>query len=71
MARTSKYNYSKAKRIRGVVAGQLEPNSSKEWAILHAAEKKQNTSKITILRANAAINKPSTMAGKIVVVTKM
>ena len=55
-------------RIRDIKRGLLEPSNSKEWAIYNEHILKQNADRIRNLHERAAINKPNTMAGKIVCV---
>ena len=55
-------------RIREIKRGRIEPATKQEWAIFHAHVREQNLIKIKRLHDQAAISKPSSMVGKIVVV---
>ena len=55
-------------RLQEIKRGHIKPNTSKEWAILYESERKKNEERLRVLHKNAAINKSSFMAGKVVVV---
>ena len=55
-------------RLKRIKRGQEAPETEKEWAIWHKGVALRNAAKLKMLNNQAAINKPSTMSGKIVVV---
>ncbi len=55
-------------RIMGIKRGLVKPENAVEWAIYHANLREKNSASIAKLHNAAVINKPSTMAGKIVIV---
>ncbi len=62
------YRLTLKKKIELIESGQREPNTTREWAIWWKFQNKLSAERITMLHNAAAINKLSTMAGKIVVV---
>jgi hypothetical protein len=63
-----KHKMNHKERIQQVKAGNLEPKTAQECAIFWKAQRKRNEGRMQNLHKTAAINKPSTMTGKIVVV---
>jgi hypothetical protein len=55
-------------RLKRIKRGQEAPETVKEWAIWHKGNAMRNAAKLKVMHNHAAINKPSTMAGKIVVI---
>ena len=55
-------------RIKRIKRGKEQPETPKEWAIWHKGLAARNAQKVKTLHDKAAINKPSTMAEKIVVI---
>ena len=55
-------------RLKRIKRGQEKPEIEKEWAIWHKGLAVRNTAKLKMLHDQAAINKPSTMVGKIVAI---
>lgn len=64
----SKRKLTHRERLQEIKRGHIKPNTQQEWAILYESERKRNEERLRILHKNAAINKPSFMAGKVVVV---
>jgi hypothetical protein len=55
-------------RLERVKSGRENPKTAKEWAIWHRAVAANLTTQAKRLHDSAAINKPSPMNGKIVVI---
>ena len=55
-------------RLRKIATGEKNPETPKEWAIWHKEAVAISAKRIKDLHDQSAINIPSTMAGKIVVI---
>ena len=64
----TKQRISLKDKIRDIKRGRIEPSNAQEWAIYNEHLRMQNADRIRNLHDRAAINKPNTMAGKIVCV---